>query len=110
MFVLIGFLERWLTEMTVTNQRIVLKTGLLSQKSVELLLSQAERIGVHKSPVGRILGYGSVVIHGTGGTPERFNTVAHPLEFRRQVQQQIEQRRQKVELLPTSKLTVVSGF
>jgi hypothetical protein len=31
-----------------------------------------------------------VVIHGTGGTPETFNMIAHPLEFRTQVQLQIE--------------------
>ena len=38
-----------------------------------------------------MLGYGRVIVHGTGGTPETFNMIAHPLEFRTQVQQQIEQ-------------------
>ncbi len=33
--------------------------------------------------------------HGTGGTPEVFNLVAHPLEFRTQVQQQIEKSQSK---------------
>jgi hypothetical protein len=37
-----------------------------------------------------MLGYGTVIVHGTGGTPEVFNRMAHPLEFRTQVQQQIE--------------------
>ena len=30
------------------------------------------------------------VVRGTGGTPEPFATIAHPLEFRRRVQEQIE--------------------
>jgi hypothetical protein len=38
---------------------------------------------------GRTLGYGDVVVHGTGGTPESFVLISHPQEFRRQVQQQI---------------------
>jgi hypothetical protein len=37
-----------------------------------------------------MLGYGTVVVIGTGGTSEPFHKVAHPLEFRNQVQHQIE--------------------
>jgi len=44
--------------------------------------------------MGRLLGYGTVVIHGTGGTPEPFVKIAHPSEFRREVQQQIDAVRQ----------------
>ncbi len=40
--------------------------------------------------LGRILGYGTVVVRGTEGTPEPFDAMAHPMEFRKQIQQQIE--------------------
>jgi hypothetical protein len=53
------------------------------------MLSRVESIGVTESFWGRILGYGSVVVHGTGGTPESFVMIAHPQEFRRSVQEQI---------------------
>ena len=39
--------------------------------------------------MGRMLGYGSVIVRGTGGTFETFSRIAHPNEFRREVQQQI---------------------
>ncbi len=39
---------------------------------------------------GRMLGFGTVIVRGTGGTPEPFKKMAHPLEFRRQVEQQVE--------------------
>jgi uncharacterized membrane protein YdbT with pleckstrin-like domain len=94
--ILLGHLQRKATEMTVTNKRILIKTGLVSRKTFELLLSKVESIGVQEGLLGRMLGYGSVVVRGTGGTPEPFSTIAHPLEFRRQVQQQIEHREQKV--------------
>jgi len=90
--VLLGYLKRKATEMAVTNKRILIKTGLLSRRTFELLLSKVESIGVQEGLIGRLLGYGSVVVRGTGGTPEPFSTIAHPLEFRKQVQQQIEQR------------------
>jgi uncharacterized membrane protein YdbT with pleckstrin-like domain len=95
LLVLLGYLTRKATEMAVTNKRIVIKTGLLSRRTFELLLSKVESIGVEEGLLGRMLGYGSVVVRGTGGTPEPFKNVAHPLEFRRQVQQRVEERERK---------------
>ncbi len=95
LFVVRGVLIRNATEMTVTNKRVFIKVGLAARRTVELLLSRVESIGVEESAVGRIFGYGTVIVHGTGGTPEVFNRIAHPLEFRTQVQQQIEKSQSK---------------
>jgi hypothetical protein len=92
LFILAGYLTRKATEIAVTNKRIVIKTGILNRRTLELLLSKVESIGVEEGLLGRMLGYGSVVVRGTGGTPEPFHDVTNPLEFRRQVQQQIELR------------------
>lgn len=94
-FVVRGILMRNATEMTVTNKRVFVKVGLAARRTIELLLSRVESIGVQESVMGRMLGYGTVIVHGTGGTPELFNMIAHPLEFRTQVQQQIEKSRGK---------------
>jgi len=87
---LIGFLKRSATEMAVTNKRVVVKTGIVSRRTYEILLSKVESIHVEEGLLGRMLGYGSVVVRGTGGTPEPFRQIAHPLELRRQVHHQIE--------------------
>ena len=91
-FVLIvrGLLIRNATEMTVTNKRIVVKVGIAARRTVEMLLSRVESIGVEETVMGRALGYGTVIVRGTGGTPESFDKIAHPLDLRTQVQQQIE--------------------
>jgi hypothetical protein len=86
----VGLLKRNSTEMTVTNRRIVVKVGMAARRTVEMLLSRVESIGVEESVTGRVLGYGTVIVRGTGGTPESFDTIAHPLEFRTRVQEQIE--------------------
>ena len=85
-----GIVRRNATEMAVTNRRVLIKTGLASRKTIEMLLNKVESIEVSETTSGRMLGYGTIVVIGTGGTPQPFHKVAHPLEFRSQVQQQIE--------------------
>ena len=88
--ILVGTVRRNATEMAVTNRRVVIKTGLASRKTIEMLLNKVESIEVSETTAGRMLGYGTIVVIGTGGTPQPFHKIAHPLEFRSQVQQQIE--------------------
>jgi uncharacterized membrane protein YdbT with pleckstrin-like domain len=81
------------TEIAVTDRRVIIKTGMTSRRSLEIMLAKVESIGINETLMGRLLGYGTVVIHGTGGTPEPFTKIAHPSEFRMAVQQQINSRK-----------------
>ncbi len=83
-----GVIRRGATEIAVSNKRVLIKRGLLSRNSIEVLLPKVESINVHESAFGRMLGYGDVILRGTGGTFETFTRIARPNEFRRQVQQQ----------------------
>ena len=87
---IIGMARRNATEMAVTTRRVVIKTGLAARKTIEMLLNKVESIEVSETTGGRMLGYGTIVIIGTGGTSEPFHKIAHPLQFRSQVQLQIE--------------------
>jgi uncharacterized membrane protein YdbT with pleckstrin-like domain len=84
-----GLLRRSATEMAVTNKRVIVKSGLANRRTIELLLPRIESIAVEEPAMGRLLGYGTVIVRGTGGTPEVFPQIARPLEFREQVQRQI---------------------
>src|SRR6266566_2466639 len=86
--ILAGMLRRNTTEMAVTNRRVIIKTGLASRKTIEMLLNKVESIEVSESTIGRLLGYGTVVMIGSGGTAERDRKRAHPPQSGRQVQQQ----------------------
>ena len=82
------------TEMTVTNKRVFGEGGVFAARRTDRVAAFSES-GEHTGVAGKrdgenALGYGTVIVHGTGGTPEVFNRIAHPLEFRTQVQQQIE--------------------
>jgi uncharacterized membrane protein YdbT with pleckstrin-like domain len=88
-----GIAKRNATEMAVTNKRVLIKTGMAGRRTLDLMLSRVESIGVEETVFGRMLGYGSVIVRGTGGTPEPFVMIAHPQEFRRAVQEQTGQER-----------------
>ena len=85
-----AILRRNATEIAVTSRRVLIKTGMLSRRSTEVLLTKVESVRIEESMLGRVVGYGKVTIHGTGGTPETFERISRPHEFRRQVQGQIE--------------------
>ena len=82
-------IERMTSEFAVTNKRVLIKTGLIRRHSLETLLGKIESIGVAQSILGRILGFGTIVISGTGGSKEPFHRIANPMMFRRRVQEQI---------------------
>ncbi len=80
------FIRRQSSDFAVTNKRIMMKMGVFHMRSIELLLSKVEAIAVDQSMIGRIFGYGDIMVTGSGGTKERFSDIQAPLEFRRAVQ------------------------
>lgn len=82
-------LLRSAAEFVITNKRVIVKLGIIRKRTAEMFLHKVESIGVDQSIMGRLLGFGTISIHGTGGSVESFPTIAGPFEFRRQVQEQI---------------------
>lgn len=73
------------TEIVITDQRIVYKSGLLARKTVEMRKDKIESIDVSESVFGRLLDFGSVTVKGTGGGIEAIHNVAAPFELRHHV-------------------------
>ena len=74
------------SDFAITDKRVIIKVGLLRRRTMELQLSKLEAIAVDQGLLGRILGYGNIIVTGTGGTKEPFKTINGPLEFRRAAQ------------------------
>src|SRR5207247_5658875 len=83
---LAAVIKRQSSDFAVTNKRVMMKVGVFSSRSVELLLNKIEAIAVEQTLLGRMFGYGDIVITGSGGTKEAFSSIQSPLEFRRGVQ------------------------
>lgn len=87
---LLALIYKWTTEMAVTSKRIIAKQGLIRRKTTELNHSKVESFAVDQSILGRILGYGTVTIQGTGGGKTPINGIDDPLAFRREAMQVID--------------------
>jgi uncharacterized membrane protein YdbT with pleckstrin-like domain len=73
------------TEFALTNKRIIAKRGLIRRHSLEIMLSKVESVRVAQSIDGRIFGFGSVVVVGSGGTKEGFRFITNPMELRKRI-------------------------
>jgi len=78
------------SEFGITNKRVIMKTGLIRRKTLEMLLNKVETVGVDQGIMGRIFGYGTITVKGTGGSASPFNKIAQPMVFRTRAHEQIE--------------------
>jgi Bacterial PH domain len=83
-----AFLGGWLryrsSSLTLTSERVIAQQGFLLRRSFEVPLARLAAISVEESLTGRILGYGTIVVRGTTGGPERFRRMRESLEFSKQ--------------------------
>lgn len=82
-------MKRNAAEFVITNRRVIIKLGIMHKHTTEMFLQKIESVDVEQSVAARMAGYGNITLRGTGGTSERFEKIANPLEFRRQIQEQI---------------------
>ena len=88
LMVLASWIRQISSEFAVTTARVIVKTGFLSRRTIEINLSRVESVQVEQPLLGRMLGYGTILVIGTGGTREPFTLIADPLAFRNAVQAQ----------------------
>jgi uncharacterized membrane protein YdbT with pleckstrin-like domain len=77
-----ALIRRLTTELAVTDRRVIFKTGMLRRHTLEMNRSKVETVGVDQSVPGRLLGYGTVIVRGTGGSFEPIPFIGEPLTFR----------------------------
>ncbi|GHV39221.1 membrane protein [Bacteroidia bacterium] len=91
-FGLVSLVQRLLVKIgssyAVTNKRVVLKTGIISRRSVDLILAKCEGLHIRQSVLGRIFNFGTITVT-TGGVTSSYPYIADPLVFRREVNTQI---------------------
>jgi uncharacterized membrane protein YdbT with pleckstrin-like domain len=80
-----ALIRRATTELAITDRRVIYKAGLLRRHTVEINRSKVETVGVNQSILGRLMGFGTVVVRGTGGSFEPIPFIAEPLTFRNHI-------------------------
>ncbi|MGH7043843.1 MAG: PH domain-containing protein [Acetobacteraceae bacterium] len=86
---IISFVRSWFvhvtTEIVVTDKRVIYKVGWIARRTEEMSVTKVETVDVNQGIAGRILGFGTILIRGTGGSWEPLRHVAAPLALRNAV-------------------------
>ena len=77
-----ALLQREITEIVITDRRVIYKTGLVERHTAEMNTDKVESVEVDQSITGRLLDYGSIHVRGTGVGLEHLHYVASPLSLR----------------------------
>jgi membrane protein YdbS with pleckstrin-like domain len=77
-----AFIRRASTELAVTDQRVIYKTGLLARHTLEMTRTKVESVTVDQTVSGRMSGYGTVTVRGVGSAFEPIRNISDPLTFR----------------------------
>lgn len=81
----------WLTyqfsSLTIKQKQVILRTGILVRKTIDIPLSKIESIDITQSIIGSLFKYGALVVTGTGGTQQSIGYIARPLTCRRHIEQ-----------------------
>ena len=83
-----AWFNAWITEIAVTNRRVIYKRGFISRTTAEMQMDKIESVEVDQSILGRILDYGKVTVLGTGvgsGLEKIKEPIAAPLELRNHI-------------------------
>lgn len=78
------------TELAITNQRIIAKTGFVRRNTIEQRLEKVDNVGVHQNGLQRLFNAGSVRITGSGASQTPIRNIESPLYFRREVNNAID--------------------
>ena len=82
LYFLAAAIRRHSTEIVVTDRRVMFKRGILSRYTVEMHVSKIETVDVEQGLGARLLGYGTVLIRGTGSGIEPLRGIGNPLAIR----------------------------
>ena len=82
LIILIGaYIRQNTTELAITNRRIIAKYGFISRSTFEIMLARITGCNFDQTILGRILGFGSIIVHGAGGDISPFDVVSDPQGF-----------------------------
>src|SRR5262249_19000458 len=77
-----AFIRRATTELAVTDQRVIYKTGLIARHTLEMNRARVKSVAVDQTLLGRVFSYGPVGVRGVGSALEPICNINDPLTFR----------------------------
>ena len=76
-------INKWTTERVLTDSRYIQKNGWIARNTEEISIYKIEEVDLSQSILGRVLGYGSISISGTGSGNIVLKSIDDPLIFQK---------------------------
>ena len=73
------------TELALTNKRVIAKTGIVRRNVIDVSNNKIEGVTYHQGIIGRVFGYGSVLVRGTGMGQVPIPFIERPEFFKHEV-------------------------
>ncbi|HIJ37830.1 MAG TPA: PH domain-containing protein [Rhodospirillaceae bacterium] len=86
---ILSFLQVITTELAITNKRVIAKFGIIRRSTYEQQISKIDGCHLEQSIFGRILGFASIGIRGSGGVSTPIPYIAAPDLFKRRLAEQV---------------------
>ena len=81
------------TELAITNLRLIAKYGFVSRSTFEIMINRVTGANFDQTIAGRLLGYGTILVHGSGGDISPFDLITDPQSFQRALMDRLEHSR-----------------
>lgn len=78
-----AYVRQTSTEIVITNKRLIAKYGFISRATFEILANRITGANFDQTIFGRLLGYGTILVHGAGGEVSPIDQVSNPQLFYR---------------------------
>jgi len=91
-FFIYAYIQQSILTLVVTNQRIFIRAGILKIDTVQIRMERIESVEVQKTLVGYSLGYGTVIITGTGSQFAYIPYIANSSQIRNTLDEVLYQR------------------
>lgn len=90
LLLLFAYARQVSTELAVTNRRVIAKYGIVARTTYEIMVTRISGSNFEQSFMGRLLGFGTVIVHGAGGDISPFDRIGDPEAFYKALMQVLE--------------------
>jgi hypothetical protein len=80
-------IRKWTTQIVVTSSRFIFKRGLIAREAHEVDLDHIEEVALKQTFWGRLLGFGNVMVRGTGIGLIELPALDRPLRVQRMIEE-----------------------
>jgi uncharacterized membrane protein YdbT with pleckstrin-like domain len=82
-FLIWAYVRYKTTELAITSRRVIVKSGFIRRRTIEININKVESIQVDQEILGRMFNFGTLVVSGAGNPQAPITGISSPMEFRR---------------------------